>query len=237
MPASLPSKFLASRASICLKYTRLRLSRESGFTLVELLVAMVVASVIVAAVVTTLLTLTDSFDTQQINMVNQDDARTAIDQICRYIRAATSSADNTTTQSNSIATAQPSNIEFYVDVHGDGVAEKVRYYLNGTNLCMQTAQPNLVTSPTPHYVYPAYQTNFTVVQAGVANGSAPLFTYYENNSGTLHQFVPASTADLQNVVAVTVSLSVNEGPAVTKGNVNLSTLVQIRQRFYGGIDG
>ena len=46
---------------------------------------------------------TSVFNSQEVRMLNQDDARTAINQMARYIRMATSSADNQSTVSNAIA--------------------------------------------------------------------------------------------------------------------------------------
>jgi type II secretory pathway component PulJ len=218
-------------------WTRLR--AEGGFTLVELLVTIMLASAVGVAILMTFMNVTRVFDSQEVRIQNQDDARTAINQMARYVRSATSSVDNLTSQSNAIATAQPQDIEFYCDVDGDGVAERARYYLNGTTLRMQTAEPTYHTGATPYWDYPAsYQTDGIVVQEAVRNGTAPVFSYYFYvTPGVLSEFsyAPTSSADRQSIVSVSISISVNERPELAASNVQLATDVQIRQRYNGGL--
>jgi prepilin-type N-terminal cleavage/methylation domain-containing protein len=215
---------------------RSRLSGEGGFTLVELLVVMVLAGIISVAVLMMLSNLTGVFNSQSTRMLNQDDARTAINEVARYIRAATSSADNQTSQTNSIATASPQEIEFYCDLNGDGIAEKVRYYLQGTTLKMQSVKPLWVLTPSAHWTYPAYTTDGVVIQNAVLNGGAALFRYYKNVSGAMVEFTPNTTALRQLVVSIGISLTVNEQPKLARGNVQLATNVEIRQRYQGGLE-
>lgn len=214
----------------------LRMGREGGLTLVELLVVMLIAAVISTAALITLSAVTGVFHSQQVRIINQDDARTAVNQMARYIRMATSSADNPSTLSNSIATALPQDLEFYCDLDGDGRAEKVRYYLNGTNLLQQYAPAVWKTSPKPHWEYPAYTTHALVIQDGVRNGSHPVFTYYyyDKNHG-LTAFAPNTAESRRKIVTVTVSVEVNERPELAGSNVVLATDVQLRQRYEGGL--
>ena len=112
-------------------------------------------------------------------MLNQDDARTAINQMTRYLRMATDSADNVTTLSNAVATALPQDIEFYCDVDGDEVAEKVRYYLEGSVLMSQTVDPEWVEGEHPYWEYGAYDTDGVVIENRVRNEETePMFIYY-----------------------------------------------------------
>jgi hypothetical protein len=149
---------------------------------------------------------------------------------------ATSSADNQTSQDNAIATAQPQELEFYCDVDGDEVAEKVRYYLASTTLRMQTAEPVWNTAPQPHWEYPSYATDGIVIQNAVLNGSDPVFRYYKNSGGALVEFSPSSESARREIVTVGISLRVNEQPHVAKGNVQLATVVELRQRYTGGLE-
>ena len=217
------------------RIVRSRIGGQDGFTLVELLVVIVLAGLIAAAVFGFLFSLTNVFNSQEARIQNQDDARTAINQVSRYIRMATSSADNQTSQSNSIANASPQDLEFYCDLDGDGIAEKARYYLSGTTLKMQSVDPNWVLTPTPHWTYPAYTIDGIVVQNAVLNGSGPVFRYYKNVSGSMVEFTPNTAALRQLVVTVGISVTVNEKPKLAKGNVQLATNVEIRQRYEGGL--
>jgi prepilin-type N-terminal cleavage/methylation domain-containing protein len=105
---------------------RARLGREEGFTLVELIVVMLIAAIVSVAVLAIFSSTSGAFYSQTARIQNQDDARTAINQMARYLRMATSSADNQSTQSNAIVTSLPKDVEFYCDLLGDGVPEKVR---------------------------------------------------------------------------------------------------------------
>ena len=206
-----------------------------GFSLVELLVVMAVASVLAAAVLATFITTIHTFSTQEIRIQNQDQARQAMDQLTRFIRMATSSALNTTTQSDAIAVAQPTEIVFYADVNGDDHPDKVRYYVSGTQLKMQSVAP-LWSTTSLTWSYPAYPNNGVVV-VGVKTGST-LFTYYKYQSGALVQVAYGSTDPnvLKSITTVNVNLEITVLPQWTSpAPVQISSSVQIRQRYPWGL--
>ena len=209
---------------------------QHGFTIIELLVAMLITTVIVGAILAVFASTSGVFNSQQVRVLNQDSARTAINQMARYLRMACSSADNMTTQSNAIATAESDDIEFYCDLDGNGIPEKVRYYLSDYNLMMQTAVATTATTA-PFYAYPDYETDGVVVGEAIRNDTEPVFTYYRYNgsSGALEAFTPMDAAGRQEIVSVAISLIVNEKPELANGNVELATNVQLRQRYEGGL--
>ena len=202
----------------------------------ELLVVVLIAGVLTTAILAVLSSVTGVFASQGVRIQNQDDARTALNQITRYVRMATSSADNQTSQSNSIATALPQDLEFYCDIDGDDIAEKARYYMQGTTLRMQSVGPVWVTGSNPHWEYPAYETNGIVIQEAVRNGSAAVFRYYQYANGVLGEITPTTAPLRQRIVTIAISLTVNEKPQIARGNVVLATDVQIRQRYEGGLE-
>jgi prepilin-type N-terminal cleavage/methylation domain-containing protein len=227
---------MISRRTFGRRRSSITRSRQGGFTLVELVLAMALALIVVGAGLGVYISTLYSFSDSQARIQNQDDARTGINQVTRYLRMACSSASNRTTLSDAVETAGTAEIVFYADLDGDGVAEKARYYLSGTTLKMQTVNPNLAASPP---TYPAYTSNGVVIQNGVVNGSAPVFTYYyyDDVSSNLAAFSspPTTSIDKRKVLAVKISLVVNESPRRARGPVSVSTLVQIRQRFDGGL--
>jgi prepilin-type N-terminal cleavage/methylation domain-containing protein len=215
---------------------RSRLVPDGGWTLVELLVVILVAAILSGGIYGLLSSVSGVFADQGVRVQNQNDARTALNEMTRYLRMATSSADNQTSQSNSIASASSQAVEFYCDLDGDGIAEKARYYLQGTTLKMQTVDPTWVLTPAPHWTYPAYTIDGVVIQNAVRNGANPVFRYYRYVGGVLVEFTPNTAALRQQIVTISISLTVNEVPELARGNVVLSTDVQLRQRYEGGLE-
>jgi hypothetical protein len=199
------------------------------------MVVIALTSIVVVAVLLLFSNVTGVFNRESVKIQNQDDARAAVNQMAEYIRGATSSVDNETAQSNSIATALPQDIEFYCDIDGDGVAEKVRYYLAGTTLFSQIAEPIYHDAATPYWSYPAYQTQGLVVADAVRNGSEPVFGYSQYTGGALVAFTPSTDALRRLVLSVSINLKVNERPDLAKSDVVLATDVQIRQRYSGSL--
>ncbi len=222
----------------------LSLRSPRGFTLIELLVVCLTAGILGMAILGVYESVMRSWADTSHRIVNQDDARYAINEIARYLRMAESSASNLSSQSDAIATATASELVFYADINGDGLAEKCRYYLDGTTLRLATLPPDTSDSPP---TYPTeYVTDGVVIMQGIQDPN--LFTYYRLNpayalnpipeNDTLEQVVnPASAADLRSIVAVDIRLRVNETPGLPKANVALDTRVQIRQRYNGGLSG
>jgi prepilin-type N-terminal cleavage/methylation domain-containing protein len=216
---------------------RRRTSAQAGFTLVELLVVILIAGVVATAVCGLYLGILRTTFDQTTRIQNQDDARLAMYTMSRLIRAACSSDTNMTSLSDSLVIANPQELVFYVDVDGDDRAERVRYYLSGATLRMQTAEPedtNPVTYPT------GYSTDGIVIMEGVRNGTKAIFTYFgcDKNTTALYTIPTPNTDALRRaVVAITIDLDVNEHPQLTKGVVQLATRVLIRQRYDGGLSG
>jgi prepilin-type N-terminal cleavage/methylation domain-containing protein len=216
---------------------RSRIRCQRGFTLVELLLVILISSVLLAVGLLFLRGTTTVFNSQQVRILNQDDARTAINQMTRYLRMATSSADNSTSLSNALATTLPADIEFFCDADGDGIAEKLRYYLEGSVLRSQTEDPVWVTGTNPYWQYGQYDTDGVVIENRVRNESGePMFVYYRQGISGLEQFTPLTDAGRREVVSVGILVRVGERPDLAARDVFLSTEVQIRQRFNGGLD-
>lgn len=227
-PSSRTPRRLWSRLSV--------LRGARGFTLVELLVAMGLVGVVAAAILGLYAGVFRSVFDQGTRIQNQDSARTATNQMSRYLRAACSSAANLTSRSDAFAVTLPQELVFFTDLNGDEHADKVRYYLAGTTLKMQTVAPDLSTNPP---MYPGYVTDAVIIP-GVRNGAQALFRYYRYDDATLSLIeIPSpTTAELrEQVVAVDIRLVVNEIPKLARGSVELATRVQVRQRYNGGLGG
>lgn len=175
---------------------------------------------------------------QNTRMQSQDSARLAMYEMSRFIRAACSSESNLTSVSDSLVRADPQEFVFFVDLDSDGAAEKARYYLSGTTLRFQTAEPD--TSVIPATYPDEYDTESVVILDGVRNGEEAVFTYYGYDEDTVSLYeISSPDTDLlrRHVVAIGIRLTVNEKPEIARGAVEVSTRVQIRQRYDGGLDG
>ena len=238
---------------------RTRCRRGHGFTLIELLVVCIAAGLLGSAILGIYDGLVRSWADTSHRIQNQDDARLALDDISRYLRMAQSSESNLTSTSDAVALAADNELVFYSDIDGDNLAEKVRFYLDGTSLRMATVDPDTSTSP-PTYAT-TYSSNGVIVMSGIQNYTAasssnwmPMFTYYKMNPAyatnpvasndtlvpislntTTHTQVSAT--DLTGIVAVEIKLAVNETPGVPNTSFVLDTLIQIRQRYNGGLSG
>jgi hypothetical protein len=135
---------------------------------------------------------------------------------------------------------------FYADIDGDGITERVRFYLVGETLRMSTVAPDMSANPPS---YPASYTQDSIIAMdGVKNGSTPIFTYYEmdparktNPTPTNDRLVPmtrhSTAAELSDILAIGLTIYINESPHLSKSPVRLETLVQLRQRNSGGERG
>jgi prepilin-type N-terminal cleavage/methylation domain-containing protein len=236
---------MVSHVGICGRQSRLRLAvhmrsrleSRGGFTLVELLVVILISSVLLAVGLLFLRGTSTVFNSQQVRILNQDDARTAINQLTRYLRMATNSASNNTSLSNALATTLGTDIEFYCDADGDGIAEKLRYYLEGSVLRTQSEDPVWVVGTNPYWQYGAYDTDGVVIENRVRNASGePMFVYYRQGATGLEEFAPVTDAGRREVVTVGILVRVGERPDLAARDVFLSTEVQIRQRYNGGLN-
>jgi prepilin-type N-terminal cleavage/methylation domain-containing protein len=206
--------------------------REAGLTLIELMVTILVVGIMAAGILGVFVTTLRTFSTGQVRMQNQDEARLAMNQMTRYLRMASASESITTTRSDAVEAATPQEVVFYADIDGDGVVEKVRYYLSGTTLRMQTAEPNMAAVPP---TYPTYSTTGEVIREGVRNGSTAIFRYYQ--AGATSPMSLTNTFDLRETIAlIEITLYVNEVPALSRSNVRLVSRVLIRQRYDGGLE-
>ena len=137
-----------------------RLRSRAGYSLVELVVATLAIGILTAGMLALYMGVQRSSADTANRIVNQDDARTAMNLAERYIRMAQSSDSNLTSSTDAVVYAAPQEIVFYADVDGDYHAEKIRYYLSGQSLMMATTEPDLGTSPA---TYPAEPTTNSIV--------------------------------------------------------------------------
>ncbi len=145
---------------------------SQGFTIVELMVAMV----IISALLFSIAVLTDSVRKNQQqtweNYIKVDEANTAVRTFTRELRTARDGNNG----AYLLAEAGDNQISFYSDIDFDGQTEKVRYYLSGTEFYKGTIEPTGYP-----VTYPSANEIVKLISANIRNGSQPPFYYFNSD--------------------------------------------------------
>ena len=148
------------------------LKDKKGFSLIEMMVSVAILSIVVILVGTFA---KDIFFLKGVfsnGLTAYNDARKVLQPIASEIRSASPSALG----GYNIETAGDTTFTFYSDINNDGLIEKVKYYVSGTTL------KKSVIPPTGSMVqYSTSNEKITDVISNLANGSTPVFTYYDTN--------------------------------------------------------
>ncbi|MFA5021463.1 MAG: type II secretion system protein [Patescibacteria group bacterium] len=151
-----------------------KITQPLGFTLAETLIAIGIFLMASSLVLTFM---KQSFEANRFALEQSDAisyARKNIDTMVKEIRKA-SPAEN---GSYPIESAQNQSLAFYSDINNDGVFEKVRYFLDNTELKKGVIVPTGFPAQ-----YTATET-ITTVSKYVQNSSTPIFYYYNSNYPT-----------------------------------------------------
>ncbi len=145
---------------------------QSGFTFVEVAIAgfITLITIIVFIIFTSYLfqSYEFSFDMNRNISAAEDGLR----RMTLEIREARP-ADN---GSYPLITTDDWQFAFYGDVDNDGSAEKVRYFLDGTDLKKGIIEPTGIPAQ-----YPAETETILIVTENVVNGVSPMFYYYNGS--------------------------------------------------------
>lgn len=121
-----------------------------------------------------------------------------------------------------IASASNQSLTFYSNLDNDIAVEKIRYFLDTTDLKKGVTKPG----GNPLAYNPATE-KITVIAQFVQNGADPIFYYYDGNypSSTTPLAAPANP---NQVKLVELKLRVNANPATAPEDLTLDTFVQVR---------
>jgi type II secretory pathway pseudopilin PulG len=188
---------------------------SKGFTLVEILFGVSIFIIVIGTI--TLFSrntwVYNSVITTELQSVNA--VRAALKIMTAEIRTASSGNDG----SYAISLANGTSFTFFSDIYDDGLKEKVRYFLNGTNLQKGVTKP--IGSP---LAYTGSEVITTLV-SNVTNSS--IFNYYDKNyDGTTPAL--ATPIDISAVrlvkITITIEKDINRAPAP----ITMSTQVSMR---------
>lgn len=198
----------------------LKCLNDKGFTLIEMMVAIIILVVMMLTITRFFVTLYREQGTDVVRLQSVESAGRAIDNLHSEVRKMNRGANG----SYYIASAQAQTLIFYSDVDNDGLTEKIEYILNGTNLERKLTEPGALKD------YSGAPTT-TVVVNNVVNGTDPVFQYYDENYIPLASPAPSPLASPVNVTQIKlieidfdISTDINKLP----GPIHVETKIQPR---------
>lgn len=195
-------------------------SIKSGVTVLEIVIVISLFILSVFVVMSFLIQTyqANRFTDEQNEAINQ--AKKGINTMLKEIREALP-ADN---GDYPIHNAQNQSFTFYGDIDIDGAVEKVRYFLDGTDLKRGMIEP----SGLPVTYNPADE-QLSIVSKYVRNGASPIFYYYNGNwpGDSVNNPLP-TPADTDQIKLIRLYLKINYNPMLAPDDFILETNVQIR---------
>lgn len=145
---------------------------ERGFTLIEMLIAIVIMTVLAGALLSLQYIISQNQISAWRSYTSVDEANTSLSILSRELRTARNGDNGAYT----LESAENNQLIFYSDADFDGDTEKVRYFLNGTQFSKGTIKP--VGYPV---TYPADQEKIRTLSKNVRNDTTPIFYYYNGD--------------------------------------------------------
>ena len=186
-----------------------------GFTLIETLVGMSIFVLIVF--VLTLFSKNiwsyNSFVSGELENINM--ARTALKTMVAEIRTASSGSNG----AYAVGQATSTSFTFYSDIYDNGLKERIRYFLNGTNL------QKGITKPTGS---PLSYTEAETVTTLISNvTSSSIFEYYDKNyDGTTAAL--SSPVDISILRLIKITVTIDKNSNKPPAPITISTMVSMR---------
>jgi len=182
---------------------------KKGFTLIEIMVTMTIFSFVVVMASDFIITSFrgNRFSSEQEQAVTN--ARRAIDITKKEIRGANSSEQG----DYPIRTIEEDDFSYYSDVDNDGEMERIRYYLNGTNLIKELTEPGPIGNYSPAPL-------ITTISKYMNNKEENIFTYYDSSHN--------ETSLINEVRLVNISLKINVTPTISPNDYYVETDVTLR---------
>lgn len=120
------------------------------------------------------------------------------------------------------------DIKVYLDIDGDGVTERVHYWLDTATDQVKRGVTDPVAGTPP--TYPASDTTVSIIANYIVNeATEPLFYYYnENYPGDTVNNPLATPVDIQSVRLVRVLLRMNIDPVRAPDNINVESFIDLR---------
>jgi len=192
---------------------------NAGFTLTETIITLGIFLLVTTAITAFIAQgfRVNRFTLHQSGAISQ--ARKGMDFLVKEIREA-SPAEN---GSYPIEIADDQNLIFYSDIDADELVEKIRYFLDGTNLKKGITEP---TGFPPEY---SEAEQITTISQYIRNDTDPLFYYYNRDYPNDTENNPLDTpAAVNEIKLIRIFLEVNVDPGQAPKHFILISNSQIR---------
>lgn len=173
----------------------------AGYTFVEMLVVLAIAALTLTSVTTAIVAFYRANSASLAQAYAVEGARQGIESAVAAIRGIQYGSDG----SYPLSAVSSNDFTFYSDLNGDGIAEKVRFYLSGTDF-----KEDIYYSAGSPPAYGASPSMSKTLADSVRNGAegVPIFHYYDAANAEL------ASVDVNDPVAyVSAALIVNEDTA------------------------
>lgn len=196
-----------------------KLKNNTGFTLMELMVTITIFLITLGVVSKFIGDVFHYEDVFTGGLTAYDEARKVLQPVASEIRSASASSLG----AYPIQETNENSFIFFADTDGDGLKERIRYYLEGNILMRGVISP----SGDPLQYLSNTENNSEIIH-GIANdGDTPIFTYYDTDyngiTGALSFPVP-----ILNVRLVKITLIIDEDINKPPQAVTVTTQVTIR---------
>ncbi len=177
---------------------------ETAFTLIEMMVSISLLMIIGVAIAGLQYIITNNQLVVTNGTVKVEYANGILSNMEREIRLI-KNGDN---GAYAIESASSLSFVFYADIDADGKTEKVRYFLNGTNLTKGVIKPS--GSP---ITYPNENENLQLLTDSIQNGTLPIFSFYNGSWPTDTTNNPLKDpTNVTNIRMIKIYLRVNSKP-------------------------
>lgn len=194
------------------------IKNNSGFTLIEVLIAAAVFSVIILAISSIIISYNKTTDLMAVQLALQGEGRNALSQMVNDLRRTNGGSNG----AYAIDSATDNSLIFYSNIDTDTYFEKVEYFISGNELRKSVTKP----SGNPLVYNPASKTTI-VLSRKIANNITPLFSYYDSTyegSGS-SLMLPV---DVTAIRFIKVNLVLDNNPAAPVSPLNMEAKVAIR---------
>ena len=172
---------------------------QKGFTLVETLVAMSISIIVMIAIGTFARDIFYTNSVQSGLFSTAQDSRAIIRTMTNELRSTSPGSDG----SYPIVTAGTTTLTFFSDIYGNGIKERVRYFLATTTL-----EKGVVVPTGSPLSYTLSNESITALAYNVRNGSStPIFNYYDGTfTGTSSPLTQPVSVNAIRLVQVSLTL-------------------------------